>query len=107
MRWFGLDLSVCYEHSKEPSGSLKYLDFVILLLLLLLPSSLSSGSRDRSVGIATSYMLDYSGSIPGSVKFFLFPTASRPALGPTQPPIQLILRAPFPKVKQEEPEADH
>jgi hypothetical protein len=29
-------------------------------------------------------------SSPGRVKIFLFPTSSRPALGPTQPPIQWV-----------------
>jgi hypothetical protein len=34
------------------------------------------------------YVLEGSGSIPGSGKIFLFSTVSRPALGPTQPHIQ-------------------
>jgi hypothetical protein len=54
------------------------------------------GSRDSSVGIATGYGLDDRGvgvPSPGRVKNFLF-TSSRPALGPTQPHIQLEPGAP-------------
>jgi hypothetical protein len=39
-----------------------------------------------TVGTATGYGLDGPGSIPGRGKTFLFSTASRPTLGPTQPP---------------------
>jgi hypothetical protein len=35
-------------------------------------------------------------SSPGKVKNFHFSTSSRPALGPTQPPVQWVLRASFP-----------
>ena len=38
-----------------------------------------------SVGIATDYGLDGSGSNPGGDENFL---SSRPALGPTQPPVK-------------------
>jgi hypothetical protein len=51
-----------------------------LLIMLLSPAI----SRDSSVGIATGYRLDDRG-----VKNFYF-TASRPALGSTQPPIQWV-----------------
>jgi hypothetical protein len=50
-------------------------------------------SRDSSVGIATGLGLDDRGSIPSRGKIFLISTASRPALGPTQSPIQWILGA--------------
>jgi hypothetical protein len=40
-------------------------------------------------------------------KIFLFSTASRPTLGPTQPSIPLVPRALSPGVKQQEREADH
>jgi hypothetical protein len=43
-----------------------------------------------AVGIATGYELDGRGSIPGRGKIFLFSTASRPALGFTEPPTQWI-----------------
>jgi hypothetical protein len=43
-----------------------------------------------TVGIATGYGLDGRGSIPSRGKIFLFSTASRPALGPIQPPIQWV-----------------
>jgi len=41
-----------------------------------------------SVGIATEYGLDGPGSNPGGDEIF---RPSRPALGPTQPPIQWLL----------------
>jgi hypothetical protein len=41
-------------------------------------------------------------SSPGRVKNFLFSTSSRPALGPTQTPIQCV-----PRVKRPRREADH
>jgi hypothetical protein len=49
--------------------------------------------RDRTVGIETGYGLDWKkgrSSSPGMGKNYLFSTSSRPALGPTQPPIQWI-----------------
>jgi hypothetical protein len=56
--------------------------------------------RDNSVGIATGYGLDCSGSIPGKGKIVLFSVASTPALGPTQP-IQWVLGAPFSGIKRQ------
>jgi hypothetical protein len=38
---------------------------------------------------------------------FLFSTSSRPALGPTQPPIQWVTGALFPRVKRPGRESDH
>jgi hypothetical protein len=53
-------------------------------------------SRVSSVVIATAHGLDGPGSIPGS-KIFHFPTASRPTLGSSQPPIQWVPGAISPK----------
>jgi hypothetical protein len=46
-------------------------------------------------------------SSPGRVKNFLFSAASRPALEPTQPPIQLVPGVLSPGVKRLGREADH
>jgi hypothetical protein len=47
--------------------------------------------RDSLVGLASGYGLDSRGSIPGKGKIIiLFSTASRPALGTNQPPIQWV-----------------
>jgi hypothetical protein len=62
---------------------------------------------DSSVGILTGYGLDGVGSIPGRGKNFLFFTACRPTLGPSQPPIQWVLGALSPGVKWQGREADH
>jgi len=45
------------------------------------------GGPDSSVGIATDYGLDGSGSYPGRDEIF---RPSRPALGPTQPPVKWV-----------------
>ena len=42
---------------------------------------------DSSVGVATDYRLDDPGSSPGGDEIF---RPSRPALGPTQPPVQWV-----------------
>jgi hypothetical protein len=73
-------------------------------------SSLSSKSWDSSVGIATGYGLEYRWvGVPsvGRVTNFLFSTSSRPALEPTQPPIQWVPGAFSPGVKRQVREADH
>jgi hypothetical protein len=48
--------------------------------------------------IEMGYVLDALGSIPGRGKIFLFSLTFRPALGPTQPPIQWV-RELFPEGK--------
>jgi hypothetical protein len=46
------------------------------------------------------YELDDRGSIPGRGKgFFPLASVSRPALGPTQPPVQSVQGGPFPRGK--------
>jgi hypothetical protein len=67
-------------------------------------------SRDSSVGIALGFGLDDRGSrvrMPGGAGNFLFTTASRTALGPTQPPIQLVAGALYLGVKRPGREASH
>jgi hypothetical protein len=59
-------------------------------------------SRDSSVGSVAGYWLECPGSIPGQCTIFLFSIASRPVLGPTQPPIRCV-----PGGKWQEREADH
>jgi hypothetical protein len=51
---------------------------------------------DSSVGIAASYGLDGRGSIPRQGEEIVLYTAFRPALAPTQPPIQWVPGALFP-----------
>jgi hypothetical protein len=65
-------------------------------------------SRDIAVGTANGYGLDdRGGTSPGRVNNFIFSTSSRPALGPTQPPIQCVPRALYTGVKRAGREADH
>jgi hypothetical protein len=42
-------------------------------------------SRDNSVGVATDYRMDGRVRFPARQGIFLFPTAPRPTVGPTQP----------------------
>jgi hypothetical protein len=54
------------------------------------------------------YRLNDRGSIPGrAMDFFLFITASKSVLEPTQPPIQLVSGILFPGVKWPGREANH
>jgi hypothetical protein len=65
-------------------------------------------SRYSSVGIVICYDLDGPGSISGIAKlFFPFSTASTPALGPTQSPIQWVPGALSPGVKRPEVKDGH
>jgi hypothetical protein len=58
--------------------------------------------------IAQWYGLDDRGNLPPQgLETFLFTTASRPALGPTQPPIQWVPGALSLEVKRPGREADH
>jgi hypothetical protein len=69
-----------------------------------------SVSRDSVVGIAIGYGLDDGGvgvRVPVGWRIFFISTSSRPALGPTQPPIQWVPRDPSPGVNRPRREADH
>jgi hypothetical protein len=71
---------------------------------------LSHQNRDSSVGIALGYGLDDRGSMvrfPARLEIFLFTTAFRTALGPTQLPIQWVPGALPLGVKRPGREADH
>jgi hypothetical protein len=61
-----------------------------------------------SIGVATVYGLDYREfDSRRGMGIYLFTTASSPALGPTQPPIQWVTGDLSPAVKRPEREADH
>jgi hypothetical protein len=65
--------------------------------------SISSLSRGNSVGIATGYVLnDQAAGVkcPGRVNNFHFSILSRPAVWPTQPPIQFVPEALSPGLKR-------
>jgi hypothetical protein len=67
-------------------------------------------NHDSSVGIALGYGLDDRGSrvrFPRGLGIFLFTTASRTVLGPTQPPIQWVPGALSLRVKRPGRVADH
>jgi hypothetical protein len=65
-------------------------------------------SRDSVVGIATDYGLhDLGVGVRVPVGSRAFSPASRPALGPTQPPIQWVPGSLSPVVKRQGREADH
>jgi hypothetical protein len=65
------------------------------------PDGAVKRGRGSSVGIMTDYGLDDRGSIPRQKQsIFLLVSASRPAPGPTQPPIQWVPGLPSPGVKR-------
>jgi hypothetical protein len=65
------------------------------------------GNRNIPVAIAMGYGLDDRGSIPGRSKILLFSVATRPALGPTQSPVQWEPGDYLPIGKAAVLEADH
>jgi hypothetical protein len=80
--------------------SLIYHSGLLGLILWRHASSNENYNTSNSVGI----WLENGSSIP---EFFLFSTASRPALGPTQPPVQWEPWTLFPGVKRLGREANH
>jgi len=81
----------------QPLGYVNYLNSPLPLLKLCCPPgganssfrtpSMSSVGPATSVGTATDYGLDGPGSNPGGDEIF---RSSRPALGPTQPPVKRV-----------------
>jgi hypothetical protein len=66
--------------------------------------------RDSAFGITAGYGLDdreVGVRVPVGGKNFQFSISSKPALGPTQPPIQWVLGNLSPGVKRPGREADH
>ena len=59
----------------------------VSILLVIYCKYITHSGPGSSVGIATDYGLDGPGSNPGADEFY---RPSRPALGPTQPPIQWV-----------------
>jgi hypothetical protein len=65
-------------------------------------------SRGSSASIVTRLRAGLPDSIPGRGRdSFLIVTASKPALGPTKPPIQWVLRSRSPGIKRTGREANH
>jgi hypothetical protein len=60
-----------------------------------------------AVSVAKRYGLDRRGSFPGRGKIFLFLLASRPPLGPTQPPTKCAPGENSPEVERPGSEAVH
>jgi hypothetical protein len=82
------------------------------VIFLSSPTYISNSTfrYDSSVGIALGYGLDDRGTrvrFPALAGIFLFTTASRTALGPTQPPIQCVIGALSLEVKWPGREADY
>ena len=88
MAWSKLNCSVCHYgwKSKLPDKFNEHL--CQIWCQIFIKSYLPIHGPGSSVGIATDYGLDGSGSNPGGDEIF---RPSRPALGPTQPPVQWVL----------------
>jgi hypothetical protein len=87
-----------------------FLNFLILFCVFYVQTVHVNTGRDSSVGIALGYGMDDWGCkvrLPVGAGNFLFTTASRTALGPTQPPIQWVQWALSLGVKRPGREADH
>ena len=92
--WYGqpaVKMTVFFFHCAINSGL--YIIFQYLVMNLFLQTkviyiTVTLGGPGSSVGIATDYGLDGPGSNPGGDEIF---RSSRPALGPTQPPVKWVL----------------
>jgi hypothetical protein len=93
---------------KTDTGCLKSIQVFYVVFAMRFSSEITGTSFDKLETLVKrflsrySYGLDGRGSSPSRGKIFLFSTTSRPALGPTQPPIQWV-----PGVKLQGREADH
>jgi hypothetical protein len=96
-----------------PRESPRYPFIMMIMIIIIIKSNLNLAwidyrSRDSSVvrRWATGWMIE--GSNPGKGwEFFFSPLASRPALGPTQPPIQWERGAVSLGIKRSGCQADH
>jgi hypothetical protein len=96
------------KNTKE--DNLYYVFFSIILLLTVFNVNIDTQYIIGSIGIALGYGLDDRGSGVDSRRglgIFLFTTASRTVLGPTQPPFQWVPGPLSLGVKRPGHEADH
>ena len=80
-----------FDHArlyKYTSVCFLFLSFFFLFTFIFILKVFNCSGRDSSVGIATDYRLDGSGIESRYRRDFLH--LSRPALGPTQPPVQWV-----------------
>jgi hypothetical protein len=92
----------CGQHKKKTPPQKKTYRIWLTTISCRVPGYLSRYSDWLQDGLPKSR-----GSSPGRVKNFLFSTLSRPALEPTQPPIQWVTWAFSLGIKQQGREADH